>query len=286
MTPRRPLVRRRDLAGLLAASGTAAIAAGCSMSRVPTSDQVPRDPLASLDEARWDGRTLADVLALPLTGEVSEFEAWTGLGPEDAAVDPVRQALTDFLAAAYLSPDALHGLDDAAARARIDGAAPTYWQDVLHQAWDSGERHLYAFTLAEGFATIGRPALAMDWFRGQREGTALLLLGGTLAWSVLETSTHAVGVIAYRVGVVADLAADGTASTATIRVTIHGLDGCALRDHGGLVVPALGKDAEHRQAQQATMDTVIAAPRIRREDLLDPESAALNGDDATNVLCP
>lgn len=285
MSPRRPLVRRRDLAGLLAASGTAALAAGCGRNQVPTSEEVPRDPLASLDGARWDGRTLADVLALPLTGAAAELEAWADLGPDDAAVDPVRHALTDFLAAAYLSPDALHGLDDAAARAQIGAAAPTYWQDVLHQAWDDGERHLYAFTLAEGFATIGRPALAMDWFRGQRDGTALLLLGGTLAWSVLDTTTHAVGVIAYRAGVVADLRADGTASTATIRVTIHGLDGCGLREHDGLVVPALGQDTGHRAAQQATMDTVIAAPQIRREDLLDPDAAALSGNDATNVLC-
>lgn len=285
MTSRRPLVRRRDLAGLLAASGTAALVAGCGRNRVPTSEEVPRDPLASLDEGRWDGRALADVLALPITGAAADLEAWADLGPDDAAVEPVRHTLTDFLAAAYLSPDALQGVDDAAAQTQITAATPSYWQDVLHQAWNGGERHLYAFTLAEGFATIGRPALAMDWFRGQREGTALLLLGGTLAWSVLDTGTHAVGVVAYRVGVVADLAADGTASTATIRVTIHGLDGCALRDQGGLVVPALGKDAGHRQAQQATMDTVIAAPRIRREDLLDPESPALNGDDATNVLC-
>ncbi|MDN5686740.1 MAG: hypothetical protein L0G94_08680 [Brachybacterium sp.] len=285
MTPRRPLVRRRDLAGLLAASGTAALAAGCGRSRVPTSDEVPRDPLATVDEARWDGRTLADVRALPVTGTAADLEAWADLGPDDGAVAPVRHALTDFLAGAYLSPDALQGLDDAAARAQITAATPSYWQDVLRQAWDGGERHLYAFTLAEGFATIGRPALAMDWFRGQRDGTALLLLGGTLAWSVLDTDTHAVGVIAYRLGVVADLRPDGLASTATIRVTIHGLDGCGLREQGGLVVPALGDDAEHRAAQQATMDTVIAAPRIRREDLLDPASAALSGDDATNVIC-
>ncbi|GAA1488658.1 hypothetical protein [Brachybacterium sacelli] len=284
MTSRRLLVRRRGLAGL-AASGTALLAAGCGPTGPATAEQVPRDPLASLDEARWDGRSLEDVLALPLAGDAAELETWADLGAEDAAVDPARRALTDFLAVAYLSPEALHGLDDAEARARIEAAAPAYWQDVLAEAWDGGARHLYAFALAEGFATVGRPALAMAWFRGQRDDTPLLLLGGTLAWSVLDTRTHAVGVIAYRLGVVADLAADGTASTATIRVTIHGLDGCAIQDRGGMVVPALGEEAEQRTAQQATMDTVIASPRVVREDLLDPDSTALAGDDATNVLC-
>ncbi|MGP9846119.1 hypothetical protein, partial [Brachybacterium sp. 107] len=223
-------------------------------------------------------------------------------------LDPARQSLVAFLEAAYLSPGLLRGLDDAAALEHVRSASPEYWQELLQTAWDGGERHVYCFALADGFRSVGRPALSMDWFRADQQGAPALLLGGTIAWSVLDTATHAVGVVAYRVGIVATLhtgtttdsdadadtgtgtgtgtdAAVGSVATAALRATIHGLDACAVGDAGGLVVPALADTVEQRAAQRATMDTVIAAPRLLEEDLLDPSSAPLTGDGATNVAC-
>lgn len=293
MTPRRPQVRRRDLTGLLALSGTALLAAGCNRDPgpVPTSSDIPRDPLAQLDEVRWDGRSAQDVLALPITGSADELAAWADLGADDAVLDPTRQALVTFLEAAYLAPGVLRDLDASEVFTQVDASTPEYWHDLLRTAWDDGDRHLYAFALAESFATVGRPAIAMDWFRAERDGAPVLLLGGTIAWSVVDTQTHAVGVIAYRMGIVADIDVDraagevGSATSASIRVSIHGLDGCGLRDADGLVVPALTDAEEHRAAQQATMETVISSPRIPQEDVLDLESAIFSANDATNILC-
>lgn len=282
--------RRRDLAGLLLASGTVWAGAGCSRDPavVPTSTQIPQDPLARLDPVRWDGRTAAEVLALPVSGDATTLDSWAQIGPEDAALDPARRALMDFLEAAYLSPASLSGLDPAAALEQVSAAAPEFWQGRLESMWEGGERHAYGFALAEGFAPVGRPALAMDWYREEREGNPVLLLGGTIAWTVLEEAGHGVGVIAYRLGIGADIAAGdeaGSTSSATLRVTVHGLDTCAVREADGLVVPALTDAQEHRAAQQATLDTVIASPRISREDLLDPKSAPLAGDGSTNAAC-
>lgn len=297
-------LRRRDLAGLVAASGAILLAAGCGRdpAPVPTSGDVPRDPLAHLDEVRWDGRTADDVLALPIAGAASELETWGELGDDDAVLDPARQSLISFLEAAYLSPGAVRGLDDAATLEHVRSASPEYWRDLVQSAWDGGDRQVYCFAPAEGFASVGRPALSMDWFRADHDGAPALLLGGTIAWTVLDTATRAVGVVAYRVGIVATLrtgteteaesetdtgtsAVAGSISTAALRATIHGLDACAVGESGGLVVPALADTVEQRAAQRATMATVIAAPRIAREDLLDPGSAALTGDDATNAAC-
>lgn len=303
MTPRPPMappfsapplsaLRRRDLAGLVAASGAVLLAAGCGRdpAQVPTSGDVPRDPLARLDEVRWDGRTADDVLALPISGAAAELTTWGELGDDDAVLDPARRSLISFLEAAYLSPGTVRGLDDAAALDHVRSASPEYWRDLLQSAWDGGDRQVYCFAPAEGFASVGRPALSMDWFRADHDGGPALLLGGTIAWSVLDTATRAVGVVAYRVGIVAALTTGtstvaGSVATASLRATLHGLDACAAGESGGLVVPALADTVEQRAAQRATMETVVAAPRISREDLLDPASAALTGDDATNAAC-
>lgn len=298
MTPHRSALSRRDLAGLVAASGAVLLGAGCGRdpASVPTSDEVPRDPLAHLDEVRWDGRTADDILALPVSGASAELETWGDLGDDDAALDPARQSLVAFLEAAYLSPGTLRGLDDATALDHVRSASPEYWQEHLQSAWDGGERHVYCFALADGFRSVGRPALSMDWFRADLDAAPALLLGGTIAWSVLDVDRRAVGVVAYRLGIVATIstgtgsgsgsgATVGSASSATLRATIHGLDTCAVAEADGLVVPALADTVEQRAAQQATTDTVIAAPRILQEDLLDPGSAPLSGDDATNTAC-
>lgn len=281
-----PRLRRRELTSLLAVSGVVLLTSGCGgPSPVPTSTDVPRDPLAQLDEAHWDARSAAELRALPVQGAAAELSAWADLREDDAFLDPARDLLGGFLEAAYLSPAVLRELDDQAAHDHISAACPDFWQDDLRAAWDGGDRAFYAVDLAEPYRTVGRPAIAADWFRAQRHETPVLALGTTIAWTVLDAETRAVGVIAYRLGIVADIGEDGGVPTAGVRITVHGLDGCGIAEAEGLLVPALADDEKHRSVQEATVDGVIASPRIPLEELLDPASAVFEGDGLTHVTC-
>lgn len=280
-------MRRRDLAALLTASGGLLLAPACSprTSPVPTSPDIDRDPLADLDPQLWPARSGAEMLEVPLEDGAPDSEAWSQLGA-DGDLDAARQQLIDFLTVAYLDPEPLGALDDDAARARVAEAAPPFWQEELEQAWDSGDRYLYAIAFAEGFSCVGRPAIAVQWLRGENEdGGPVLLAGGTLAWTVLDTGTRAVGVVAYRYGIVADLAPDGELEEARFHITAHGLDSCETFHGGGLLVPALADTEQHRAAQQSTHETVIASPQVGRDALEDPDSELLSGNDVANTGC-
>src|SRR5699024_35819 len=102
---------------------------------------------------------------------------------------------------------------------------PRVWRDALHEAWGSGDRTFYALALAEPFRSVGRPAICADWFRTEGDGGPALALGTTIAWTAIDTSTRAVGVLACRLGIVVDLDAQGGLSAGTVRLTLHGLDG-------------------------------------------------------------
>lgn len=280
-------VRRRDLAALLTASGGLLLGSACSRrtTPIPTSPDVDRDPLAELDRQLWPARSGAEMLEVPLEGDAPDSEAWSQLDA-DEDLHGARRQLVDFLTVAYLDPESLGALDNDAARARVAEVALPFWQEELDRSWDGGDRYFYAIAFAEGFRSVGRPAIAVQWLRGENEdGEPTLLVGGTLAWTVLDTTTRAVGVIAYRYGIAADLAADGSIDDARFRITIHGLDGCESFDGGGLLVPALADTESHRSAQEHTLQTVIASPQVGREDLEDPDSALLSGDETTNAMC-
>ena len=280
-----PRLRRRTLAALLATSGTAGLAAGCGPSPVSTSPDVAHDPLAELDPATWGARSAEEMRALPVQGEAQELSTWSGIGGEDSALDPARDMVMTYLETAYLSPAELRELDDETAYDRVSGAAPTYWKDALREAWENGGRPFYAFTLAEPFRTVGRPAICADWFRAERDDGPALAVGTTLAWTAIDTSTRRVGVLAYRVGIVIDLDGEGRATGGDLRLTLHGLDGCAMADQGGLVVPALAADERHLAVQEATHELVLAAPRIPLEQLLDEDPPSLAGDEETYLGC-
>ena len=274
--------RRRSLAALLTASGGAVLLGGCGgPSPVPTSAQVARDPLAALDAAHWDARSAEELRALPLQGAAEELETWADLGAEDSAVDTAREQLTGFLGAAYLDPSALRGLSDQDALDHVSSATPEFWRDALHEAWGGGDRTFYALALAEPFRSVGRPAICADWFRTEGDGGPALALGTTIAWTAIDTSTRAVGVLACRLGIVVDLDAQGGLSAGTVRLTLHGLDGCAMGEHEGLLVPALADDDRHRAVQQATREQILDAPRTPLADLLDEDSALFAGDEET-----
>lgn len=280
-----PRMRRRELTSLLAVSGGVLLAGGCGPRPVPTSPEVARDPLAELDAAHWDARSAQELRALPVQGDGAELSAWADLGADDAVLDPARDLLAGFVEAAYLSPARLRELDDEGDHDHISARSPEFWRDSLREAWDRGERMFYAVDLAAPFRTVGRPAIASDWFRAEQDGAAVLALGATVAWTVLETDTRAVGVMAHRLGILADIGEGGDLLGAGIRVTVHGLDGCGVEEAEGLLVPALGGDERHRSVQEATREQIIASPRIALEDLLDAESAVFAADDLTHLRC-
>lgn len=266
--------RRRDLGALLALGALGpGLLAGCSPGRVATSPDVPRDPLAELEAELWDSRSAADLLAQDVEGA------------DDLDLTAAREEMVRFVEAAYLSPETLRTLPDAQAWEHIRAATPSYWEDNLQVAWDASERLYYAHSPAEGFRTVGSPAISSSWFRREADGIQLLLLGATIAWAEIETASHRVGVCAFRVGIRAELDADGAIPTASLRVTLHGMDLCAMQEGDGLTIPALGDDEAHVSAREETARLVLASPRLGAEDLLDEESAVLEGDEATNVLC-
>lgn len=281
--PRHGRVRRRALVPLGLA--TVPLVAACAPSPVPTSTDVPRSPLAELDDADWDARTLEELIALPLQGAAEELETWAGIGGEESAVAAAREAIGDFVQAAYLTPEELRGLDDAETLERLASRTPEAWRDPLSTAWKDGQRPFYTVALAEPFRTVGRPALSAGWHRTEQGGAPVLALGTTIAWAVIETASHAVGVIAHRLGVLAELDEDGGIADGQLRVTIHGLDGCGIEENEGLLVPALEDTDAHRGVQEATVQEVLGAPRIPVDDILDEGSALFSGDDRTYLLC-
>lgn len=283
---RGPRIGRRSLVPLLAASGGAVLVAGCGGPEpVPTSAEVARDPLAVLDPDLWNARSAEELRALPVQGDASELSTWGDLGGEESAVDAARDMLVDFLGIAYLDPESLRGMDDEETFDHVSEAAPAFWRDALRSAWDDGSRAFYALALAEPFRTVGRPAICADWFRAEQESAPVLALGVTVAWSTIDTGTRAVGVLAYRLGIVLDLEGDGSAGGGGLKLTIHGLDGCGLAEHEGLLVPALEDDERHRAVQEATHTSVLSSPRVPLEHLLDENSSLFTTDDETFLQC-
>lgn len=280
------IVRRRDLAALVTVSGGALLGSACSppTAPVPTSPDIDRDPLADLDPQLWPARSGAEMLDLPIEGDDADAEAWSQLETDDA-LESTRQQLVDFLTTAYLEPEQLSGLDDPAARERVSAVTPSFWQEDLERAWDGGDRYFYAIAFAEPYRSVGRPAIAVQWLRGDEDGAPMLMVGGTIAWTVLETTTRAVGVVAYRYGIVAALDTDGSMHGANFRITINGLDGCGTSEEGGVLVPALADSDSHRAAQERTREMIIGSPQVGREALVDTESELLQGDEDTNTSC-
>lgn len=286
--PRHRRLPRRSLAPLgLTTLGLAALPllASCSPGPVPTSSDVARSPLAALDDADWYAHSAEELIALPIEGAAEELETWAEIGGEDDAVAPAREAVADFVEAAYLSPEELRDLDDAATLERLVARTPETWRERLRTAWDEGQRPFYTIALAEPFRTVGRPALSASWYRTEQDGAPVLALGTTIAWAVIDTGSRAVGVIAHRIGILVELDADGGIAHGQLIVTIHGLDGCGIEQNEGLLVPALADEDSHRSVQEATVQDVLGAPRIPLEALLDEDSPVFTADDSTYLLC-
>lgn len=280
-----PRLRRRTLATLVTAAGAAALMTGCGPSPVATSSEIPRDPLTALDPKHWDGRTIEEVRALPVQGDAAALESWGDLGSDESALDPVRDQLTGYVRTALLDPAGLSGLEDSKVLETLAAAAPSYWDDGLTGAWGDGLQPLYAFAPAEGFRSVGRPLLSAEWLRTERDGSAALALGIVVAWTVINTSTHDVGVVAYQLAMVMTVDAAGKSTAGSLRVAVHGLDGCASDEQGGKVVPAITAEKAHRDVQKVTTEQVLTTPRIPQDILLDEEADLFDRKHVTYLGC-
>lgn len=282
----RTLLSRRRLAAVLVGAGALTTAA-CSSGPQPvaTDPELARDPLASVDPAQWDVRSPDDLLSLPLEGEISEYSAWEDSGLDDSSVAGARQQLVDFLKAAYLSPSSLKGLTDDDAQYEISKSTPTFWKDDLTEGFDTDNRQFYAYVLAEPYADVGAPRICANWYRGQTGAVPQLLFSGTIARTVIHTDTREVGVVAHRFAMKMDLDGDGENIRGSFQVTLHGVDLCATPQQNGLLVPAIGPDQAHQEAQKVTMEKVVGSPRVPREAMDSTSSEAMLGDEASVVFC-
>lgn len=252
---------------------------------VATDPDLARDPLASTDPALWDVRSAADMVGLPIEGDLAEFEAWGDAALDDSSVASTRQQLVDFLGVAYLDPDGLADRRHGEVLAAIEELTPEFWKDNLAEAWSGGGRHFYAYTLNQPFADVSAPHIAANWYRAQQGDVPQLALTGTIARTVIDTESREVGVVAQRYGMKVDLGAQGEALRGSFQVTLHGIDLCATGEANGLHVPAISADAAHQAVQDATMDQVIASPRVSIEVMDSTSGELLPGDENTVLLC-
>lgn len=283
---RRTLLTRRRLAAALVGAGALSLTA-CSRGPRPvaTDPDLPRDPLATVDPAQWDARSADALLTLPVEGDLAEYSAWTDSGLDDSSVEGARQQLVDFLNAAYLSPASLKGLSDADAQQTISQSTPDFWKDDLAEGFDSGSRHFYAYVLADPYAEVGAPLICANWYRGQTGAVPQLLLGGTIARTVIDTGTRDVGVVALKFAMKMDLDSEGKNTRGRFQVTVHGMDLCATGESKGLIVPAIGPEEASVAVQEVTMEQVVDSPRVPREAMDSTASEAMLGDEESVILC-
>ena len=133
--------------------------------------------------------------ALSAPDAMSDQNRWRDMVKEHAQLQEIVAAYDAYLETA-------EGIADCKAML-ADGLDPemkdlvhqelsdlTQKQEELEESWDAGTRYFYAVAFAEGFRSVGRPAIAVQWLRGESEdGGPTLMVGGTLAWTVLDTAT-------------------------------------------------------------------------------------------------
>ncbi|UYG17399.1 hypothetical protein BRM3_02905 [Brachybacterium huguangmaarense] len=257
-----------------------------SPTTAPAAD-APRDVLADLDRSVWSATDTTSLLALDIDSSAVDTAAWDADGIDSKAIEATRSALADYLSTAMFDPDALRETDDADDEQAIIDAAPTVWKDKLKEQWSADNRRFYAIEFAEPYRVIGAPRGALTWRLAELDDGHTLTLGGTVAYSVIDTRTGDTGAFAVRVGIVATPAAEGadTPSKASIRVTLNGQDICQTDAGDGTIVPAIGTADDAQAAQKAVMDSVIASPDVSADALAHDDSDELSGDVSTAVVC-
>lgn len=282
-----PRPRRRDVSTALFASGSVLLgAAGCSGAEpVPTSTDIPRDPLAEYTDPPWNARGVEDLLALPIAEADPDSAAWQDLELGDADLAGAREVIAEFLGTAHLDPRTLQDLGELdEIEAHLVERTPEFWQDGVTGMFTDATPYFAAVVLAPRFRTIGRPALAASWYRGSREETPTLALGATLAWSVIDAESHDVGVIAYRLGATALLDSAGGIDNALMKTTIHGMDLCEMGGDGW-IIPAITDSPAHRTAQELTVSRVLESPEVELPRVDDEDAELTDRPGDTNRNC-
>ncbi len=291
---RRSVPVRRRAAALLAVLALVPLSAcdgggDADPSPTPTALSSLRDPLADLDRGRWEVVDAPSMMAIPVDEEGIDKAAWAAAGVDDARIRAARQALADYVTTAYMQPDALRETDDAADRKTIVDASPTdAWAEAMNTGWDEGNRQLYGTEFAPDYRVVGRPRAVVHWYLTEREDLRLVELGGTIAYTVLNTRTGDIGIFAQRVSaaVVPGVSDDTPIDRGDFQILLAGNDICATTDAGGLVVPAISDDEAAASAQSETRHRIIDKPDVSRTDIAAEEGGAMQFDMATVVPCP
>lgn len=274
--------RRRTVAGVLA---LLMLAACTGPTRAPSTPTI-RDPLADLDRSTWSVVDAPTLLALPLDRGTADAAAWAGDGIDDARIAATRQAVAGFVATAYMGAEALRRTDDAGDKRSVLGATPAVWKNTVTSTWSPTRREFYATEFARPYRVIGRPRATAAWYLSDRDGAHRVELGGTIAYSVIDTRTGRTGVFAERFGISAVPSAQGDSpAEANNRIALAGMDICRTDDAHGLIVPALEPTADARSAQKHTMADVVGQPAVSRADLANGQAGPLEGRTDTAVPC-
>lgn len=244
--------------------------------RTPSSSPSPtatiqRDPLADLESSTWSVTNREQLLEAPISPEGDvDTAAWEKDGIDDATIRSIQEGIADYVATAFLDPEALRGDSAEKAERIVTDSAPAVWKDKLPDRFGPDKRYFSATQFAKPFRLVGSPQAAMTWYLADKGSDHTVDLGGSIAYTVIDTETLAIGVYAVRIGVEVTASNDSDPiGAATMSITVHGLDVCRSIEEKGLVVPALRDKYEQREAQQKTLATVIADPTVPQSDIAD-----------------
>lgn len=297
MTPATPVpsARRRALRALAGALAVVSLvpAAACDPSgpddhrtTTPQALSTIRDPLADLDRNQWsvvDGPTM---MAQPVDKGDVDTAAWAAAGIDDARITAARQALADYIVGSYFEPEHHRTTDDATDQKEVLDKAPDPWKDAITQGW-SKDRQFYITEFPSRYRVIGRPRAVVAWYLTDRDGKHLVEVGGTIAFSILDTRTGDVGWFVNRFGgsVVPGGAGGPAITEGNFIITLSGSDTCKTDKQKGLIVPAIGTSSGERSAQQVTRRHAIDRPQVTRADIAEDDKGALHADVDATVGC-
>ncbi len=275
-----PSLPRRRLASLAALLGAGALAS-CAPR---TNPEVPKDPLSELPASLWNGTTLEDLLAAPMSEEHMDKAQWEAREVTPAHAEAAREEFARYLEAAYLKPQEMQGKSSEQQLAYLLKFTPEGWKSELESAFKNQEQAPFAAILAPPLQYIGTPRLAIDWYLTEGKiAVPQLVGGGTVAWSVVNPETNHVGVYAVQFAMNTGIYNSGIVPFQTFATVIAGVDLCATKEAGGATVPLMQPEGQHKTLRTHTLEMIVKNPQIPLEDLMNPYSDRFDGRTAPVV---
>lgn len=266
-------------------SGSTATASAASDGGTPP---VAMNPIAELDPEVWNVTDYDGILGVAMIGGTDTPLQWEADGVDDETLQATREELARFVSGAFFKPDKYRKTDDAGDLAELITVVPSVWTDGVREQWADGQRRFWVMELAPEYRVIGTPRANIGWYRDDTTDVHRILLGGTIAYGVIDTRTGETGMVAVQVGITATPATttNGTTPTEAVGTSVlSGVDWCATDEAGGLIVPAIGPSQEATDAQRMLGAAVIAKPEVNAYSVLHDRTGPLAGNTDTNVYC-